>query len=72
MARLEPLAEAGGGTLVDGRKVQVAKPADVKRMSGNLAFHTGDREQAARVARLSERLGTRIENVDGEGVFWRA
>ena len=48
-------AEAGGGTHVDGQKVRVAKPADVKRMSGNLAFHTGDREQAARVARNADK-----------------
>ena len=49
------MAEAGGGTLVDGQKVHAAKPADVKRMSGNLAFHTGDREQAARVARNADK-----------------
>ncbi len=54
------MAEAGSGAHVDGQKVQVARPADVKRMSGNLAFHSGDREQAARVARNADKVASII------------
>lgn len=54
------MAEAGGGTHVDGQRVQVAKGADVKRMSGNLAFHTGDRAQAATIARNADKVASII------------
>jgi fructose-1,6-bisphosphatase/inositol monophosphatase family enzyme len=54
------MAEAGGGTHVDGHRVHVAKPADVKRMSGNLAFHTGSRDQAAIYARNADKVASII------------
>jgi len=49
------MAESGGGAHVDGCRVVVAKGADVKRMSGNLAFHTGPREQAAVLGRNADK-----------------
>jgi fructose-1,6-bisphosphatase/inositol monophosphatase family enzyme len=49
------MAEAGGGTHVDGNRVRVAKGADVKRMSGSLSFHTGPREQAAVLGRNADK-----------------
>jgi fructose-1,6-bisphosphatase/inositol monophosphatase family enzyme len=54
------MAEAGGGARVDGQPVRVAKPVDPARMSGNLAFHTGDREQAATLARNANKVGSII------------
>ena len=49
------MAEAGSGTRVDGARVRVAKGADVKRMSGNLSFHTGERAQAATLGRNADK-----------------
>ena len=54
------IAEAGGGAHVEGQRVGVARPADVKRMSGNFAFHTGDREQAATLARNADKVASII------------
>lgn len=54
------MAEAGGGAHVDGQRVGVARPADVNRMSGNFAFHTGDREQAAKLARNADKVASII------------
>jgi len=49
------MAESGGGAHVDGARVSVARAADVKRMSGNLSFHTGDRAQAATLGRNADK-----------------
>ena len=54
------IAEAGSGAHVDGERVSAAPPADVKRMSGNFAFHTGDRDQAALLARNADKVASII------------
>jgi fructose-1,6-bisphosphatase/inositol monophosphatase family enzyme len=54
------MAETGGGAHIDGRRVRVAAPADVKRMSGNLSFHSGDRDQASRLGRNADRVASII------------
>lgn len=53
-------AEAGAGAHVDGQRVRVARGADVKRMSGNFAFHTGERAQAATIARNADKVASII------------
>ena len=54
------MAEAGGGAHIDGLRVHVAKPAEPIRMAGNIAFHTGERAQAALLARNADKVGSII------------
>ena len=54
------MAEAGSGTHIEGERVSVARGTDVKRMSGNLSFHTGDRDQAAKLGRNADKVASII------------
>jgi len=54
------MAESGGGAHIDGQRVHVAKPTEPSRMAGNVAFHTGERDQAATLARNVVKVGSII------------
>ncbi len=54
------IAEAGAGAALDGRPLTVAKPREPEHMSGILTFRTGERDQAATVARNAARVASHM------------
>lgn len=52
------MAARGEGTWIDGRRVTLAGPRRLDSMHGIIAFRTGDRARAARMAARSDRLAS--------------
>jgi fructose-1,6-bisphosphatase/inositol monophosphatase family enzyme len=51
-------AARGSGTWVDGRRIRLAGPARLDSLHGIIAFRTGERARAARMASRSDRLAS--------------